>query len=70
MLFEKTLDAPEIAARVRWFTIRLTIGFILAANALFLSALWVSGLDLVLQEELSAWVERGVSFARSLPPKS
>ena len=46
MLFENKLDAPEVAARVRWFTIRLTIGFIIAANALFLSALWVSGLDL------------------------
>jgi len=46
MLSEKTLDAPEVAARVRSFAIRLTIGFIIAANALFLSALWVSGLDL------------------------
>ena len=26
--------------------------------------------DLASQEELSGWVERGVSFARSLPPKS
>jgi len=41
-----TAAAPEVAARVRSFAIRLTIGFILAANALFLSALWVSGLDL------------------------
>jgi len=46
MLSEKTLDAPEVAARVRSFAVRLTIGFIIAANALFLAALWVSGLDL------------------------
>ena len=46
MLSEKTLDAPEVAARVRSFAVRLTIGFIIAANALFLVALWVSGLDL------------------------
>lgn len=46
MMSEQTAGAPEIAARIRWFAIRLTIGFIIAANALFLSALWVSGLDL------------------------
>ena len=46
MLSEKTLDAPEVAARVRSFAVRLTVGFIIAANALFLAALWVSGLDL------------------------
>ena len=46
MLSENTLDASEVAARVRWFAIRLTIGFIIAANALFLAALWASGLDL------------------------
>ena len=46
MLSEKTFDAPEVAARVRSFAVRLTIGFIIAANALFLAALWVSGLDL------------------------
>jgi hypothetical protein len=46
MASEKTLDVPEVAARVRWFAVRLTIGFILAANVLFLFALWISGLDL------------------------
>jgi hypothetical protein len=46
MMTAKTTAAPEVAARVRWFAVRLTIGFIVAANALFLSALWVSGLDL------------------------
>jgi hypothetical protein len=34
------------AARVRRFSISLTIGFIVAGNALFLLALWGSGLDL------------------------
>jgi len=46
MLSEKTVDATEVPARVRSFAVRLTIGFIIAANALFLTALWISGLDL------------------------
>jgi hypothetical protein len=46
MMTAQTTAAPEVVARVRWFAVRLTIGFIIAANALFLSALWISGLDL------------------------
>ena len=36
----------ELTRRLRRFSIRLTVTFILTANVLFLSALWVSGLDL------------------------
>jgi hypothetical protein len=36
----------RIAEQVRRFTVRLTIGFILGINALFLLGLWGSGLDL------------------------
>ena len=36
----------ELTRRLRRFSIRLTVSFILTANVLFLSALWVSGLDL------------------------
>jgi hypothetical protein len=46
MASHQTVELPDVAARVRWFAVRLTIGFILAANVLFLLALWISGLDL------------------------
>jgi hypothetical protein len=36
----------ELNRRVRRFATRLTIGFIIGGNVLFLAALWFSGLDL------------------------
>jgi hypothetical protein len=41
-----TLERSASAVRVRRFSIGLTIGFIVVGNALFLAALWASGLDL------------------------
>jgi hypothetical protein len=36
----------EITARVRRFSVRLAVAFIIGVNALFLLGLWASGLDL------------------------
>ena len=35
-----------VATKVRRFTVRLAVGFIIGGNALFLLGLWASGLDL------------------------
>jgi hypothetical protein len=44
---ESPAALPEaLNRRVRRFATRLTIGFIIGGNALFLAALWLSGLDL------------------------
>ena len=43
---EQPSSEQRIAEQVRRFTVRLAIGFILGANALFLLVLWSSGLDL------------------------
>ena len=42
-----SLPLPDdLTARVRRYAVLMTLGFILAGNALFLLALWASGLDL------------------------
>ncbi len=43
---EPTQNDHVIAAKVRRFTVRLAVGFIIGGNALFLLGLWASGLDL------------------------
>jgi len=43
---EQTASEQRITDRVRRFTIRLALGFIIGINALFLLVLWGSGLDL------------------------
>ncbi|TAL09234.1 MAG: hypothetical protein EPO02_10735 [Nitrospirae bacterium] len=43
---DQTPAERRTADRVRRFTVRLAIGFIIGINALFLLALWGSGLDL------------------------
>ena len=43
---DRAPSPDELTRRLRRFSIRLTVSFILTANVLFLSALWVSGLDL------------------------
>ena len=43
---EQPASEQRIAEQVRRFTVRLAVGFIIGANALFLLGLWASGLDL------------------------
>src|SRR5436309_11961900 len=43
---EHTTNDPTVVARIRRFSVRLTIVFILTGNALFLVGLWGSGVDL------------------------
>jgi hypothetical protein len=43
---EQTASEQRITDRVGRFTVRLTVGFIIGLNALFLLVLWGSGLDL------------------------
>jgi hypothetical protein len=43
---EQTVSEQRLTDRVRRFTVRLTICFIIGVNALFLLGLWGSGLDL------------------------
>jgi len=43
---DQTVSEQRIADRVKRFTLRLTIGFIIGVNALFLLVLWGSGVDL------------------------
>lgn len=45
-LLEQRSSDEMIAARVRRYTVRLAVCFIIGANALFLLILWGSGLDL------------------------
>lgn len=45
-LAEQTVSEQRITDRVKRFTVRLTICFIIGVNALFLLGLWGSGLDL------------------------
>ena len=45
-LAEQTVSEQRITNQVKRFTVRLTIGFIIVVNALFLLGLWGSGLDL------------------------
>ena len=45
-LAEQTVSEQRITNQVKRFTVRLTIGFIIGINALFLLGLWGSGLDL------------------------
>ncbi len=42
----QTASERRVSDRVRRFAVRLAVGFIIGANALFLLALWGSGLDL------------------------
>jgi hypothetical protein len=46
MIIPGKLESGEVAERVRRFSTRLTVGFIVGVNALFLLGLWASGLDL------------------------
>jgi len=43
---DQTVSEQRITDRVKRFTLRLTIGFIIGVNALFLLVLWGSGVDL------------------------
>lgn len=43
---EQTASEQRISDRVRRYAVRLAIGFIIGANAIFLLVLWSSGLDL------------------------
>jgi len=43
---EQSSAEQMVATKVRWFAVRLAVGFIIVGNALFLLGLWASGLDL------------------------
>lgn len=43
---ERNSTDQIVAAKIRRFTVRLAVGFIIGGNALFLLGLWASGLDL------------------------